>query len=380
MSENKIGEKALDSIIGEMIDTVTNSKDEIFEIGEQSRTEFEQLNTELKETKTQVVEIIDEGDKLERQVRFSRMRLSEVSKHFDKYSEDQIREVYEQTHQLQMQLSVKREQEKQLREKRDDLEQRLRRLEETVERAEALSGKISVVLNYLNKDFRQVSETLEDAREKQAFGLQIIEAQEEERRRLSREIHDGPAQMLANVMLRSELVDRTFRERGVDEAIKEIKDVRKMVRSALYEVRRIIYDLRPMALDDLGLVPTLKKYLTTIEEYNADLEIQFTSHGEEKRLDSKYEVALFRLVQEATQNAVKHSEAKLIHVNFELTRNAVNIVVKDHGKGFDTSQKKEKSFGLVGMKERVEMLEGELSIDSDIGQGTVIMIQVPLNK
>ncbi|MYL53995.1 histidine kinase [Pontibacillus yanchengensis] len=380
MAENKIGEKALDSIIGEMIDTVTNSKDEIFEIGEQSRTEFEQLNTELKETKTQVVEIIDEGDKLERQVRFSRMRLSEVSKHFDKYSEGQIREVYEQTHQLQMQLSVKREQEKQLREKRDDLEQRLRRLEETVERADALGGKISVVLNYLNKDFRQVSETLEDAREKQAFGLQIIEAQEEERRRLSREIHDGPAQMLANVMLRSELVDRTFRERGVDEAIKEIKDVRKMVRSALYEVRRIIYDLRPMALDDLGLVPTLKKYLATIEEYNTDLEIQFTSHGEEKRLDSKYEVALFRLVQEATQNAVKHSEAKLIHVNFELTRNAVNIVVKDHGKGFDTSRKKEKSFGLVGMKERVEMLEGELSIDSEIGQGTVIMIQVPLNK
>ncbi|KGP73551.1 sensor histidine kinase [Pontibacillus yanchengensis] len=380
MSENKIGEKALDSIIGEMIDTVTNSKDEIFEIGEQSRTEFEQLNTELKETKTQVVEIIDEGDKLERQVRFSRMRLSEVSKHFDKYSEGQIREVYEQTHQLQMQLSVKREQEKQLREKRDELEQRLRRLEETVERADALGGKISVVLNYLNKDFRQVSETLEDAREKQAFGLQIIEAQEEERRRLSREIHDGPAQMLANVMLRSELVDRTFRERGVDEAIKEIKDVRKMVRSALYEVRRIIYDLRPMALDDLGLVPTLKKYLATIEEYNTDLEIQFTSHGEEKRLDSKYEVALFRLVQEATQNAVKHAEAKLIHVSFELTRNTVNIVVKDNGKGFDTGQKKEKSFGLVGMKERVEMLEGELSIDSEIGQGTVIMIQVPLNK
>lgn len=379
MSESKIGEKALDSIIQEMVHVVTNSKDEIFQIGEQSRTEFEQLNNELNETKKQVIEMIDDGDKLERDVRFSRMRLSEVSKHFDKYSESEIREVYEQTHQLQMQLSVKREKEKQLREKRDDLEQRIKRLSETVDKADALGGKISVVLNYLNDDFKQVSEALEDAREKQAFGLQIIEAQEEERRRLSREIHDGPAQMLANVMLRSELVDRTFRERGVDEALKEIKDVRKMVRSALYEVRRIIYDLRPMALDDLGLVPTLKKYLATVEEYN-NLQIEFTSHGEDKRLDSKYEVALFRLVQEAVQNALKHAEAQSIQVKFELVRNNVNIVVKDDGKGFDTNEKKEKSFGIVGMKERIEMLEGDISIDSKLGKGTVVVIQVPLNQ
>ncbi|QSS99623.1 sensor histidine kinase [Pontibacillus sp. ALD_SL1] len=378
MPESKIGEKALDSIIQEMIDTVTNSKDEIFQIGEQSRNEFEQLDRELKDTKTQVVEIIDAGDTLERQVRFSRMRLSEVSKHFDRYSEQEIREVYEQTHQLQMQLSVKREQEKQLRQRRDELERRLRKLEDTVERADALGGKISVVLNYLNDDFRQVSEALEDAKEKQAFGLQIIEAQEEERRRLSREIHDGPAQMLANVMLRSDLIDRTFRQRGVNEALKEIKEVRGMVRSALYEVRRIIYDLRPMALDDLGLVPTLKKYLGTIEEYN-NMEIPFTAYGEDKRLDPKYEVALFRLVQEAVQNAVKHAEASKIEVKFELKRSLVNIIVKDDGQGFDTSQKKEKSFGLVGMRERVEMLDGEISIDSQLGSGTVIMIQVPLN-
>ncbi|WP_345242324.1 sensor histidine kinase [Pontibacillus salipaludis] len=378
MPESKIGEKALDSIIQEMIDTVTNSKDEIFQIGEQSRNEFEQLDRELNDTKKQVVEIIDAGDSLERQVRFSRMRLSEVSKHFDRYSEQEIREVYEQTHQLQMQLSVKREQEKQLRERRDELERRLRKLEDTVERADALGGKISVVLNYLNDDFRQVSEALEDAKEKQAFGLQIIEAQEEERRRLSREIHDGPAQMLANVMLRSDLIDRTFRQRGVNEALKEIKEVRGMVRSALYEVRRIIYDLRPMALDDLGLVPTLKKYLATIEEYN-NMDIPFTAYGEDKRLDPKYEVALFRLVQEAVQNAVKHAEASKIEVKFELKRSLVNIIVKDDGRGFDTSQKKEKSFGLVGMKERVEMLDGEISIDSQLGSGTIIMIQVPLN-
>ncbi|WP_075035348.1 sensor histidine kinase [Halobacillus dabanensis] len=379
MSVQKNGDIALDHIIGEMVDTVTNSKDEIFQIGEESRTEFEKLNKDLTETKKQVLSLIDEGDKLEQKVRSSRMRLSEVSKQFQKYSEEEIRKVYEQTHGLQMDLSMKREKEKQLRERRDDLELRLKNLEETIGRAEALGGKISIVLNYLTEDFRHVSDALEDAKEKQEFGLQIIEAQEEERRRLSREIHDGPAQMLANVMLRSDLVDRTYRERGIEEAMQEVKSVRSLVRSALYEVRRIIYDLRPMALDDLGLIPTLKKYLATIEDYNKETHIAFTSFGKERRLESKYEVALFRLVQESVQNAVKHAEASEIKVKVEMKAEATTIIVKDDGKGFDTTKKKEKSFGLVGMRERVDMLDGELHIDSSVGEGTIVTIHLPIN-
>ncbi|MGP4077730.1 sensor histidine kinase [Halobacillus sp. K22] len=379
MSEKKFGDKALDHIIHEMVDTVTNSKDEIFQIGEESRNEYEQLDKELKETKREVCSLIDEGDKLEQKVRFSRMRLSEVSKQFQKYSEDEIRKVYEQTHGLQMDLSMKREKEKQLRNRRDDLERRLRNLDETIGRAEALGGKISVVLNYLTEDFKHVTDALEDAKEKQQFGLQIIEAQEEERRRLSREIHDGPAQMLANVMLRSDLVDRIYRERGIDEAMKEMRSVRTMVRSALYEVRRIIYDLRPMALDDLGLIPTLKKYLATVEDYN-DLEISFTLFGEERRFESKFEVALFRLIQEAVQNAVKHASASVIQVKTELKAGAAMIIVKDDGKGFDPKSKKDKSFGLVGMRERVDMLDGDLNIDSSPGEGTIVTIHIPINS
>ncbi|MGP4061257.1 sensor histidine kinase [Halobacillus sp. H74] len=379
MSVQKTGDIALDHIINEMVDTVTNSKDEIFQIGEESRSEFEKLNKELTETKKQVLALIDEGDKLEQKVRFSRMRLSEVSKQFQKYSEEEIRKVYEQTHGLQMDLSMKREKEKQLRERRDDIELRLRNLEETINRAEALGGKISVVLNYLTEDFKHVTDALEDAKEKQQFGLQIIEAQEEERRRLSREIHDGPAQMLANVMLRSDLVDRTYRERGIEDAMQEVKSVRSLVRSALYEVRRIIYDLRPMALDDLGLIPTLKKYLATVEDYNEGMVISFTSFGKERRLESKYEVALFRLVQEAVQNAVKHAAASEIKVKVEMKPQAAIIIVKDDGKGFNPQEKRDKSFGLVGMRERVDMLEGELNIDSSQGEGTIVMIHLPIN-
>lgn len=115
MSEQKTGDIALDHIIDEMVDTVTNSKDEIFEIGEGSRQEYEKLYNELQETKKLVTAYIEEGDQLDQKVRFSRKRLSEVSRQFQKYSEEEIREVYEKTHALQMELSMKREKEKQLR-------------------------------------------------------------------------------------------------------------------------------------------------------------------------------------------------------------------------------------------------------------------------
>jgi two-component system, NarL family, sensor histidine kinase DegS len=378
MSTKKLDVKILDEILEKMVKTVDVSKEEIYKIGEESRSQYEELLEELKEVKIKIQETIEKSDKLEVRSRFARQRLAEVSKHFKKYSEKDIRSAYENAHALQMDLTMLRQQERELRNRRDDLERRLRKLREVIERADYLVSQISVVLNYLNSDLRQVGEMIEDAHQKQEFGLKIIEAQEEERRRLSREIHDGPAQMLANVLMRSDLIERIYRERGADDAFKEIHDLRKMVRSALYEVRRIIYDLRPMALDDLGLVPTLKKYLSSIEEYGNRTKITFISVGSEKRLPSRLEVALFRLVQESVQNALKHAEANHIQVKIEIGKNHVILVIKDDGKGFDVNVKKENSFGLIGMKERVDLLEGEMTIDSKIGAGTVIMIRVPL--
>jgi two-component system, NarL family, sensor histidine kinase DegS len=380
VSLKKINTKLLDVILEKMVDTVDQSKDEIFQIGEQCRNDFEDLNRELTEVKEMVVKVIDEGDELTRKSRLARLRLSEVSKHFQTYTEDQVREAYEAAHDLQMKLSMNRQLEKQLRDRRDELQRRLQSLGDTIDRAEHLCTQISVVLNYLNSDLRQVNEAIEDAKQRQDFGLQIIEAQEEERKRLSREIHDGPAQMMANVLMRSDLIDRVYREKGSDEAIKEIRDLKKMVRSALYEVRRIIYDLRPMALDDLGLIPTLRKYLSTIEEYNHQTSIQFVNVGLDIRLPSKYEVALFRLVQECVQNALKHAESTHIQVKVEVKKDKITVVVKDNGRGFDIETQKTGSFGIMGMKERVDLLEGDITIDSKIGAGTVVLIQVPLNK
>lgn len=376
----KFDTKTLDKILNQMIDTVGNSKDEIYLIGEQCRMDYESLSDELKDVKVQVTQIIDEGDHLETQSKFARKRLSEVSMHFNTFTEAEVRDAYEKAHALQMELTVARQKEKQLRQRRDELERRLYGLTETIERAEHLVSQISVVMNYLTSDLKQVGEVLEDAKLKQDFGLKIIEAQEEERKRLSREIHDGPAQMMANVMMRSDLVERVYKEYGEKEAFKEVKNLKKMVRSALYEVRRIIYDLRPMALDDLGLAPTLKKYLQTIEEYHNSTRINYSNIGLDTRLPTKFEVALFRLVQESVTNALKHANAGEIIVRLEIKETKVTVLVKDNGQGFDLNDRKAESFGLIGMKERVDLLGGQISIDSSIGKGTIVLIQVPIES
>lgn len=368
----------LDGILNKTIDTVTESQSQIFEISEHSRQEFQQLHRELELVKQQVIEVIHKADKTEESAKLARTRLAEVSKHFQKYSESDIRDAYENANKYQIDLSIIRQTEKQLREKRDELERRILALNETVQKAESLAGQISVVLNYLNGDLRKINELVQDAKQKQEFGLQIIEAQEEERKRVSREIHDGPAQLMANVLIRSELLEKIYVEKGTDAARAEIKDLRVMVRDSLKEVRRIIYDLRPMALDDLGLVPTLDKYLRNVKDRSGKV-VELHALGQARRFPTKMEIAIFRLIQESVSNAVKHSDANLIEVKLEFTQKFISIYIRDDGKGFDTSKPaKSNSFGMMGMRERVELLEGTIKVKSRLNYGTSVYIQIPI--
>jgi len=370
--------KALDAILEKMVATVEESKHEIFEIGERCRQDYDALINELEEVKATVAKVIEQTDELETKSKFARRRLAEVSQHFRDFSEQQVREAYEKAHTIQIQLSMNRQRELQLRERRNELERRLHSLKDTIDRANHLVSQTTVVLNYLTSDLQSISEAIEDAKHKQEFGLRVIEAQEEERKRISREIHDGPAQMLANMLLRSDLVEKVYHENGMEEAIAEMRTLKELVRDSLKEVRRIIYDLRPMALDDLGLIPTLKKYLSTIENYKGSPVITYRHIGEERRLPTNYEIALFRLIQESVQNALKHAKATEIQVKSELRKNSFIATVKDNGVGFDIRSIREGAFGIVGMRERVSLLNGEISIHSKIGAGTLVIIQIPM--
>lgn len=378
MTERKFDVHALDAIFNSMVRTMDQSKNDIFIISEQSRESFEELKIELEEVRDQISIVITESDHLDGMTRLSRKRLADVSKSFTNYSEEQIREAYEVANDLHVRLSVNQMEEKRLRERRDDLDRRLAALLGTIERADQLINQVSVVINYLTSDLKNVGEALEDAKQKQEFGIRIIQAQEEERKRLSRDIHDGPAQMLANVLLRTGLIEKTYNERGVEQAFEELSKLKLMVKDALLEVRRIIYDLRPMALDDLGLIPTLKKYLSKIGEYEKDTMIHFIDDGKTQRFHTDFEVAAFRLIQESVSNSIKHGQAKDVWVKIEWLNDIMNIIVKDNGIGFDPEDVKDKSFGLIGMRERIDLLKGSMKIISTPNKGTTILFRIPI--
>lgn len=376
----KVNGKDMDSIYDELLAKMEQSKKEFFIISEQSRQAYEEMKDELENIRINISAVIKTGDLLEEKTRAARRRLAEVSGSFNSYSEQQIRKSYEKANDLQVQLSANRFEEKKYRQKRDELQRRLQILLQTIERAEKLVNQLNVMMTYLSSELDDVEDAFEKPQLNHDYSLRIIEAQEDERKRLSREIHDGPAQMMANVLLRSDLIERTYREKGPELAFKEISSLKEMVRDALTEVRRIIYDLRPMALDDLGLVPTLRKYIETTADYNPGTRLTFASNGTEKRLPSSYETSIFRLIQEAISNAIRHGKAEVIEVDLEWLREHVNIVVSDNGSGFDQSIIKNQSFGLTGMKERIDLIKGDLIINSSLGDGTVIMFQIPYEK
>lgn len=376
-SNEKLDIEALDVIFNRMLETITNSKNDIFIIGEQSRKTFEEMQNELEIIRFEINRIIEEGDVLERQLQLAKQRLVTVSKGFHQYTEVQVKEAYENANQLQIKFMLNRAEEKRLRDKRDDLERRMKVLYDTIERANHIINQVNVVISYFNSDLKNVSVALEEAKLMQDYSMRIITAQEEERKRLSREIHDGPAQMMANVLMRTDLIEKIARDKGLEKALIELADLKEAVRNTLAEVRRIIYDLRPMALDDLGLIPTLKKHISTMMEYNSGVNIHFNSNEMKYELPNDYEVAVFRLVQESINNALKHAKSSDIFVRLEWTAQVLNIVVRDNGCGFDTKLVKPNSLGLIGMKERIELLKGKMEIQSKIGHGTSILFKIP---
>jgi two-component system sensor histidine kinase DegS len=374
---DNIGTDTLDKIIKTTIEAVEQGKTQIYDIYEAARGEMEYVKKDLERIKQETIDSIFQVDELGKQERRSRLRLVEVSRNFGVYAEDDIKAAYDDTKNIQVALAVARAQEQNLRRLRDELELRLRSIKNTVTKAETLTTQVGAVLGYLGDQMGGVVLQIESMQQSQLFGSKIIKAQEEERRRVSREIHDGPAQAMANIVFRAEVCERLI-DVDMVRAKKELADLREQVRNCLKETRKIIFDLRPMTLDDLGLVPTVKRFLDTLKERSGIISAVRVI-GEERRLDSYVEVGLFRTMQEAVNNVEKHAKATLINIVMEFRKELLSVSVEDNGQGFDTAQNVgSESFGLVGMRERIKLLNGELTIKSVKATGTKITIRVTL--
>lgn len=204
----------------------------------------------------------------------------------------------------------------------------------------------------------------------------IVNAQEAERQRLSRQMHDGPAQALSNFILQTEIAMRLL---DIDpaQAKDELGNLKTSAMTTFQKVRNFIFELRPMMLDDLGLTPTLKKYADAFKE-QAGLDVSVTVTGTERRLEPYLEVMIFRAVQELLGNASRHSQASIVKVKVDLGNDLVRVSVDDNGKGFDPETLREaNNLGLKLIRERAEMLGGNFEIDSTAGSGARISFTVP---
>lgn len=210
----------------------------------------------------------------------------------------------------------------------------------------------------------------------------IIFAQEEERKRISREIHDGPAQTLAALTMR---IDYCLELAGKPDELKtELGELKSSIIRSLKDIRRFIFDLRPMAIDDLGLIPTLEQFISGCRG-RSGVSLNLTVEGERAGLPPEKELAIFRVIQEAVNNAIRHAEARSIQIylSFESAGRALAVAVKDDGRGFNVADLRKvyaslKKLGLISMEERVRLAGGAFDLVSAPGEGTVVSFRVPL--
>jgi two-component system, NarL family, sensor histidine kinase DegS len=207
----------------------------------------------------------------------------------------------------------------------------------------------------------------------------MIQAQEGERQRLSRQMHDGPAQALSNFILQTEIAMRLFDLDQV-KARAELENLKQSATNTFQKVRDFIFELRPMMLDDLGLVPTLKRYVDIVKD-QSNMEVRLGITGKERRLEPYQEVMLFRAVQEMLYNSVRHSQATAVKVQLDMGESAIKVSTDDDGKGFDVEKMVDKGgMGLKVIRDRVEMMGGSIDIESVVGQGTRVTFELPVQE
>ena len=338
------------------------------QLTEQSRQEYEQIQQQLKEIDLLIQQTSGEVDRLSQRNAQATNRAKQLESRFDTAPRSEIQEVYTALQDAQKRLFMMRGQ--------------LEKLQSDQQNCQRYAAHL--------RDFLQVAgsspapstpqEGEPAANVQTATVVRIIEAQEQERQRLVRQLHDGPAQSLTNLILQAEICERLF-DNNATRARGELGNLKSAVSNTFQKVRDYMFDLRPMMLDDLGLIPTLKRYVSNFQE-KSGISTSLTITGSEQRFAPYREVAVFRAIQEFLTNARLHSRATRVQVALDSSDNILHASVEDNGSGFEPSQvfgpsAQRKTIGLPTQRERIEMLGGKLVVDSSPGRGTKVTVEMP---
>lgn len=210
---------------------------------------------------------------------------------------------------------------------------------------------------------------------------QVVIAEEAERKRIAAEVHDSLAQSLVSALVRVQTCQSMMQKNdsGIEQ---ELESLRKMMADIIKESRQIIFNLRPSTLDDLGLIPTLEHYLKKFET-ETGIKTSISAERSDRQISAPVETALYRIVQESLNNVKKHAGATAVKVQFKTNHEKLSLIISDNGKGFNADALPNasldgESVGILGIKERVALLGGELQIEAVEGQGCKVTIAIPL--
>jgi two-component system, NarL family, sensor histidine kinase DegS len=343
----------------------------IQELHAKASADLERAKRELAEIENLIRQTSSEVEKLQQRELTVSSRLRDLEVNIDRYQKADIKNLFTSAQEVQMRLVSMRGQLEQLTARQQMMKNRQSQLFELTGalepliRASATSGAAA-----------RAADNGDD------LIANIIQAQEKERLRISLQMHDGPAQALSNLVLRAEICQRLI-DRDLDMARGELGGLKSAINGVLQETRRFIFDLRPMTLDDLGLVPTLRRYIQQFNEKNK-IEVNLMTQNAETRLPTHYEVAIFRFIQEALNNIGKHANANTARVLLDYNAGSIHVSVDDDGSGFSikevlSNENGRRNMGIATMRQQVEMLmRGEFGIESAVGRGTRVAAVIPL--
>jgi two-component system sensor histidine kinase DegS len=347
------------------------SQQSIQELHAKASADLERTKRELTEIENLLRQTSSEVEKLQQRELTVSSRLRDLEVNIDKYNKPDIKNFYTSAQEVQMRLLTMRGQLEQLNFRQQSIKARQSQLLELV-----------VAIEPLLKVTTSASSSVRPIDSGDDLIANIIQAQEKERLRISLQMHDGPAQAMSNLVLRAEICQRLI-DRDLDMARGELGALKSAINGVLQETRRFIFDLRPMTLDDLGLVPTLRRYVQQFSEKNK-IEVNLMTQNADARLPTHYEVAIFRFIQEALNNMAKHANATTARVLIDYSANGIHVSVEDDGGGFSikdvlSNENGRRNMGIATMRQQVEtLLRGEFGIESSVGRGTRVAAVIPL--
>lgn len=223
----------------------------------------------------------------------------------------------------------------------------------------------------------------EEANSYREYSIKLLETQEMDRNRIARDLHDSTVQSLTGLIHKTELCSKLL-DIDLVRAKLELQSMKEVIKNTINDMREVIYDLRPMALNNLGLSSALESLSTHIKK-NHELDVFIQVDGDEMEMPSIVRITLYRIVQEACNNIVKHASATRVEIHLIYTESSIEVNVSDNGIGFDINETESVAgndelygFGLSTMRERAHLLKGSFSVESSLGKGTKVNVIVPI--